>query len=109
MRALDMLLLAALLSAFGQSRAHAEGHSVAVTSPAPATLTAELYTPRGAGPFPTVILMHGCGGIGPNVKEWATWLRHEGYAAFMLDSFGGRGLKRLCADSSQLLPRLRAA
>ena len=109
MRALDVLLLAALLPALGYSTAQAEGHAVAVTSPAPATLTAELYTPRGAGPFPTVILMHGCGGVSPNVKEWATWLRHEGYAAFMLDSFGGRGLKRLCANSSQLLPRVRAA
>jgi len=108
-RVLSVLLLAALLPAFGQSRAYAEGHSIAVTSPAPATLTAELYTPRGAGPFPTVILMHGCGGIGANVKAWAVWLRHEGYAAFMLDSFGGRGIKRLCANSSQLLPRVRAA
>ena len=106
--ALGVTILAVLLPAFGQSRAHAEGHSVAVTSPAPATLTAELYTPRGAGPFPTVILMHGCGGIGANVKAWAIWLRHEGYAAFMLDSFGGRGLTRLCADTSQLLPRVRA-
>ena len=103
-----MTILAVLLPAFGQSRAHAEGHAVAVTSPAPATLTAELYKPRGAGPFPTVILMHGCGGIGANVKAWAIWLRHEGYAAFMLDSFGGRGLTRLCADTSQLLPRVRA-
>ena len=103
-----MLLLVALLPTLGPSRVHADGHSVAVTSPAPATLTAELYTPRGAGPFPTVILMHGCGGIGPNVKEWAIWLQHEGYAAFMLDSFGGRGLKRLCAGSAELLPRVRA-
>src|SRR5262249_25171536 len=94
--------------AFGQSRAHAEGHSVAVTSPAPATLTAELYTPRGAGPFATVILMHGCGGIGANVKAWAIWLQHEGYAAFVLDSLGGRGLKSLCANTSELLPRVRA-
>ena len=103
------LIVLVFAMAFGQSRAHAEGHSVAVTSPAPATLTAELYTPRGAGPFPTVILMHGCGGISANVKAWAIWLRHEGYAAFMLDSFSGRGIKRLCADSSQLMPRVRAA
>jgi len=105
---LGVMVLAVLLAAIGQSSAHAEGHSVQVTSPAPATLTAELYTPRGAGPFPTVILMHGCGGIGANVKAWAIWLRHEGYAAFILDSFGGRGLKSLCADTSQLLPRVRA-
>ena len=59
-------MCAALLPALGASRAHADGHSVAVTSPAPATLTAELHTPRGSGPFAPVILMHGCGGIRPN-------------------------------------------
>jgi dienelactone hydrolase len=81
---------------------------MAVTEPAPATLTAELSTPRGAGPFPAVILLHGCGGIGPNIKEWAVWLRHEGYAAFVLDSFGGRGLRRLCGGSAALTGRMRA-
>jgi dienelactone hydrolase len=105
---LGVVIFAALLPALGAARAHADGHAVAVTSPAPASLTAELYTPRGTGPFPAVILMHGCGGIGPNVKEWAVWLRHEGYAAFVLDSFGGRGLKRLCAGSAQLTGRMRA-
>jgi len=55
-----VVVFAALLPAPGSSRADAEGHSVAVPSPAPATLTAELYTPRGTGPFPAVILMHGC-------------------------------------------------
>ena len=105
---MGVVVFAALLSALGASRAHADGHAVAVTSPAPATLTAELYTPRGPGPIPAVILLHGCGGIGPNVKEWAVWLRHEGYAAFVLDSFGGRGLKRLCAGSAQLTGPMRA-
>ena len=68
-----VVVFAALLPVLGASRAHADSHSVAVTSPAPATLTAELYTPRGTGPFPAVILLHGCGGIGPNVKEWAVF------------------------------------
>jgi len=103
-----VVVFAALLPVLGASRAHADSHSVAVTLPAPATLTAELYAPRVAGPFPAVILMHGCGGIGPNVKEWAVWLRHEGYAAFVLDSFGGRGLRRLCGGSAALTGRMRA-
>lgn len=103
-----LVVFAALLPGLGAPRARADGHSVAVTSPSPATLTAELYTPRGSGPFPTVILMHGCGGIGENIKEWAVWLRHEGYAAFVLDSFGGRGLRRLCAGSAPLTGPMRA-
>jgi dienelactone hydrolase len=79
-----------------------------VTSPAPATLTAVVSTPAGAGPFPAVILLHGCGGVGANIKEWAVWLQHEGYAAFVLDSFSGRGLRRLCGGSAALTGRMRA-
>src|SRR5438552_18343058 len=52
-------------------------HQVAVTLPNPATLSAELHLPRGTGPFPTLILLHGCGGIGPNLAAWAQWLTWE--------------------------------
>ena len=27
------------------------------------TLTAELVAPQGAGPFPAVVMLHGCGGM----------------------------------------------
>ena len=74
-----VVILAVLLSTLRPVPAHADGHAVAVTSSAPASLTAELYTPRGTGPFPAVILMHGCG-----------------------------GLKRLCAGSPVLTGRMRA-
>ena len=77
-------------------------HQVPVTLPRPATLTGELYLPRGPGPFPTLILLHGCGGLGANHVGWAQWLAWEGYGAFLLDSFGGRGLTRVCGDSSVL-------
>lgn len=75
-------------------------HQVLVTLPSPATLTGELYLPRGTGPFPTLILLHGCGGVGANIVGWAEWLQWEGYAALVLDSFGGRGLQRVCGDGS---------
>ena len=107
-RAMGVVVFAALLMVLGAARAQADGHAVAVTSPAPASLTAELYTPNGHGPFPTVVLLHGCGGVSLNVKEWAGWLRHEGYAAFVLDSFGGRGIKRLCGGSAELAGPMRA-
>ena len=99
---------AIILVALWVTSARAESHAFAVTSPAHATITAELSTPRGPGPFPAVILLHGCGGVGPHIKDWAVWLRHEGYAAFVLDSFGGRGLKRLCGGSAALTGRMRA-
>jgi dienelactone hydrolase len=80
----------------------APAHQVAVRLPTPATLSAELYLPRGPGPFPTLILMHGCNGIGPNLAAWAQWLNREGYGALVLDSFGGRGLTRVCGNISVL-------
>ena len=75
-------------------------HRVPVMSPSAATLTADLYVPQGAAPFPALILLHGCNGIGPNVLAWAQWLQAEGYAAFVLDSFGGRGFTSVCGDGS---------
>ncbi len=97
-----------ILVALWLGTVRADTHSVDVTLPAPATLTAELSTPRGAGPFPAIILLHGCGGVGPHIEDWAVWLRHEGYAALVLDSFGGRGLKRLCGGSAALTGQMRA-
>jgi dienelactone hydrolase len=83
-------------------------HQVPVTLPAKATLTGELHLPRGPGPFPTLILLHGCSGLGANIEGWAQWLHWEGYGAFVLDSFGGRGLRRVCGDSSVLTGAARS-
>ena len=74
-----------------------------------ATITGDLYTPSGKGPYPAVVLLHGCGGVSPNVLAWAQWLQSEGYAALVVDSFQGRGLRNLCADSHPLIPAVRAA
>jgi dienelactone hydrolase len=55
-----------------------------------------LVTPRGRGPFPTVLLIHGCGGLqgeqGPNpiMDEYAASAVQAGWAAAILDSYGPR-------------------
>lgn len=53
------------------------------------------YSPDGDGPFPTVVLMHGCSGLSPKVlqglKSHAKFFTDNGYAAFILDSFALRG------------------
>ena len=97
------------LAAAGPARAGRETISIPVTEPQPATITGDLYTPSGKGPYPAVVLLHGCGGVSPNVPAWAQWLQSEGYAALVVDSFQGRGLRNLCADSSPLMPAVRAA
>ena len=83
-------------------------HDVVVAKPSEARLTGSLYRPSGDGPFPAVVVMHGCGGVAPNAIAWAQWLRAEGYAALVLDSFVGRGLKRICGDATVLPARVRA-
>ena len=61
---------------------------------APLTLTAELYKPLGDGPFPAVVLMHGCGGLTPAVqiamqRHAAYFVKHQ-FVVLNLDSFGPR-------------------
>src|SRR5262249_41664713 len=82
--------------------------TVPVTEPQPATLGADSSPPAGGGPPPAVILLHGCGGVSPNMAAWAVWLRSQGYAALVLDSFGGRGLRYLCGDPRPLTGVMRA-
>lgn len=59
------------------------------------TLNAEVTRPEGAGPFPAVVLMHGCGGWQPAVRhalrQHAAFLNAHGYVVLSLDSFGPRG------------------
>ncbi|MCP3472912.1 dienelactone hydrolase family protein [Bradyrhizobium sp. CCGUVB1N3] len=61
------------------------------------TLHAQLYKPDGEGPFPTVIALHGCGGLGshsdpvlPRYRDWAEQLLKAGNAVLWPDSYGSR-------------------
>ena len=59
-------------------------------------LRAELHRPEGPGPFPAVVLMHGCGGWQPAVRftmnRYADELVRNGFVVLDLDSFGPRYL-----------------
>jgi dienelactone hydrolase len=66
-------------------------------------LHAQLYKPEGAGPFPSVIALHGCGGLGgrsepvqPRYRDWAEQLLKEGNAVLLPDSYGSRELGPQC-------------
>lgn len=71
-------------------------------------LRGELVKPTGAGPFPAVILMHGCGGWQPAVyyalEAHADYLARHGYVVLDLDSFGPRHFSgnALCASDMRL-------
>jgi dienelactone hydrolase len=67
------------------------------------TLRAQLFKPDGAGPFPTVIALHGCGGLAghsepvlPRYRDWAEQLLKNGRAVLLPDSYGSRGLGPQC-------------
>ena len=66
-------------------------------------LHAQLFKPDGAGPFPTVIALHGCGGLDghsdqvqPRYRDWAEQLLKDGNAVLLPDSYGSRELGPQC-------------
>lgn len=73
------------------------------TKGAPATLAGELRIPKpGSDRLSAVILIHGSGGVGANVDAWAKEINSLGIAAFILDTFSGRGIVSTVSDQSQL-------
>jgi dienelactone hydrolase len=61
-----------------------------------------VYRPVGEGPFPAVILLHGCAGVRRKDVQWAEAFREQGYVALVVDSLSGRGImsrderRRIC-------------
>jgi len=71
-----------------------------------------ILRPEGDGPFPAVVLMHGCSGVHENNHSWAEFFRDQGYVAVIVDSLNPRGLRNeldngVC-DGSVLWGRERA-
>src|SRR5215831_12349478 len=54
------------------------------------TVRALLYTPSGQGPFPGIVVIHEWWGLNEWVKEQATKLADEGYAALAIDLYRGK-------------------
>jgi dienelactone hydrolase len=68
------------------------------------TLAGELRLPPGpvTTRVPAVILVHGSGGISGSTDLWARQLNEAGIAAFILDSFAGRGITSTVTDQDLL-------
>jgi len=65
-------------------------------------ISAELEFPSGASPVPAVVLLHGGSGVLPYQHVWARELRATGAATLVVDSFTGRGLRRIADDLEAL-------
>src|ERR1700738_500985 len=77
-------------------------HQVEISSGS-GTLHAQLYKPEGDGPFPVVIALHGCSGLGGHsepvqsrYRDWAEQLLKAGNAVLLPDSYGSRGVGPQC-------------
>lgn len=69
----------------------------------PATIAGELRLPRGGtDKLPAVILVHGGGGLGVNIDDWARVLNGWGVAVFIQDSLSGRGIVGFTPEDRQL-------
>src|SRR5215472_14540251 len=95
-------LLISLAVASPLAAAPVAPHEVEITEGS-TTLHAQLFKPDGDGPFPTVIALHGCGGLAghsepvlPRYRDWAEQLLQDGKAVLLPDSFGSRGLGPQC-------------
>ena len=60
--------------------------------------------PSGLGPFPAVVLLHGCHGVSESNHEWARWFRDQGYVALLVDSWTPRGVGKTCEPSLPDIP-----
>ena len=72
------------------------------TRSATGSLPVTIYKPEGAGPFPFVVLLHGCGGLRARamwtlwVEPWTGLLREHGVGTAVVDSFAPRGVEQVC-------------
>ncbi|HEX6005346.1 MAG TPA: dienelactone hydrolase family protein [Burkholderiales bacterium] len=66
-------------------------------------LTALEFRPKGGGPFPAIVMLHGCSGlytpsgyVTASYRHWAEVLAEDGYVALLVDSFNPRGYRSIC-------------
>ncbi len=66
------------------------------------TVSGQLRVAQGPGRLPVVVLMHGSGGMGPNIDAWSRLFNAMGVSTFAIDGFTGRGLVSTSSDQAQL-------
>jgi carboxymethylenebutenolidase len=75
------------------------------------TVNALLYTPSGKGPFPGIVVIHEWWGVNDWIKEQASMLADQGYAALAIDLYRGKVADNpdLARELMRGLPEDRAA
>jgi carboxymethylenebutenolidase len=83
------LLVAACVLALAAASFAASGKEVSYKS-GDETVKGILYTPAGSGPFPGIVVIHEWWGLNDWVKEQASKLADQGYAALAIDLYRGK-------------------
>lgn len=99
-----LIALGAALAAAGPARA-LEQSVVEIAyndNGRPVTLKGYLGKPEGDGPFPAVVLSHGCSGVEMNHHAWVRRFAAMGYVALIVDSLTTRNIDTLCTDAGFL-------
>lgn len=113
----SLLLLVLALAAPAHADLRYTGWGVTLhssTAGQPQDLPATLWKPDGDGPFPAVVMLHDCSGLGAHSSgapgRWANLLAAKGYVVIMPDSYGPRGYPDgICtARGDQRLPTTAA-
>jgi len=90
MKKLAILLPSTLFAfLFASTCLAADGKSVSYKS-GDETVQAVLYNPAGKGPFPGIIVIHEWWGLNDWVKDQASKLADQGYAALAIDLYRGK-------------------
>jgi dienelactone hydrolase len=102
-RSLLLLLLTAAIAAPARAGGPETVHFVSLHRDR-AMLRGFLMKPDGNGPFPTVLLLHGCSGpvtrkgtIAARERTWMKKFVADGYVVLLLDSFNPRGFASICS------------
>jgi len=104
--ALSGFLLFLLTASFAQATGEWITFKGASKSGDPFILKGILTKPKGQGPFPAVVMLHGVSGIEWSQKyldKWSKRLADWGYVSLQVDSFGPRGESDI-SDNPLLIP-----
>ncbi|MYD95048.1 MAG: alpha/beta hydrolase fold domain-containing protein [Chloroflexi bacterium] len=101
-------LVAAVLLTVGCQATSGTGSAVQIEVDPRLTLTGTLAAPEGPGPFPAVVLMHGCNGLDPEVRraleDHARHLVEAGFVTLILDSLTPRRVRPHVCNGQDSVP-----
>ncbi len=98
---LCLAVVCAVLASAPVARAESSIVSFPVTDASGTTVTldAKLNLPDGDGPFPAVVMLHGCNGTDLSWEWEEGFLERWGYVSLRIDSLGPRGIETVCGSA----------